>query len=204
MFPGSNAIVQTSNPAPGRSDDFVLRSGRALVRPVYRGTFERSEGITSTWPNETFRYAEYLISWVKDLKRTIDYLETRDDIDVERLAYYGISWGGRMGAIIPAVEPRLRAAVLYSAGLASGRARPEVDQINYVSRVTIPVLMLNGIFDAIEPVDAAQRPMFELLGTPEADKKWVRYELGHFLQAQGNEVIREALDWLDKYLGPVN
>lgn len=41
--------------------------------------------------------------------RTVDYLESRDDIQSDRLAYFGVSWGGRLGAIIPAVEPRLRA-----------------------------------------------------------------------------------------------
>ena len=202
VFPGSNAIFESSNPPPGPFDDFVPRSGRALVKPVVKGTYERSEGLLSTWPDESVRYAGYLTNWVRDFSRTIDYLETRPDIDIDGLAYYGISWGGRKGAIIPAVEDRFKAAVLYSGGLASGRARPEADQINYVSRVTIPTLMLNGIYDPIEPVEAAQRPMFDLLGTPEPDKRWVQYEVGHVLPR--NDVIRETLDWLDKYLGPVN
>ncbi len=203
FFPGTNAILEPSAVAPGPFEDFILRGGRSLVRPVLKGTFERRDGLTSTWPDESVRYAEYLVSWVKDVKRTIDYLETREDIDVERLAYYGLSWGARKGAIVPAVEDRFKAAVLYSGGLASGRARPEVDQINYVPRVTIPTLMLNGVYDPIEPVDASQRPMFELLGTPEADKRWVPYEAGH-APLPRNDVIRETLDWLDTYLGPVN
>lgn len=33
--------------------------------------------------------------------------------------------------------------------------------------------MLNGRYDAIEPVETAQRPMFERWGTPPLDKKWV-------------------------------
>ena len=38
--------------------------------------------------------------WAKDLSRTIDYLETRTDIDAARLAYYGVSWGGALGGVI--------------------------------------------------------------------------------------------------------
>jgi predicted esterase len=106
-----------------------------------------------------------------------------------------------MGAIIPAVEGRLKAAILWSGGLASGRARPEVDQINFVSRVKIPVLMLNGRHDAIEPYAAAQLSMFRLLGTPEADKRHVVYESGHRLPQ--NEFVKETLNWLDRYLGPI-
>ena len=202
FFPGSNAILEPSSPPPNQFDDFILRSGRALVRPVVKGAYERNDGLTTTWPTETVRYAEYVVSWVKDVMRTIDYLETRDDIDMDRLAYYGFSWGGRMGAIIPAVEERLKVAVLYSGGLASGPARPEVDQINYIPRVTIPTLMLNGVYDPIEPVEAAQRPMYDLLGSPETDKTWVRMDAGHVLPR--NEVIRNTLNWLDTYLGPVN
>ncbi|HUF49562.1 MAG TPA: hypothetical protein VMN60_01935 [Longimicrobiales bacterium] len=58
------------------------------------------------------------------------------DIDAQRIAYYGLSWGGRLGAIIPAVEPRIRLNMVMIGGLASGTALPEVDQINYVTRKT--------------------------------------------------------------------
>ena len=107
------------------------------------------------------------------------------------------------GAIIPAVEPRFKAVILASAGLASGTAQPEVDQINFVTRVRQPVLMLNGRFDAIEPVDTAQRPMFELLGTPKDQKKWVVFEDDHSMPAHINELSREAMAWLDRYVGSV-
>ena len=73
-----------------------------------------------------------------------------------------------------------------------------------MSRVTIPVLMLNGQHDAIEPVELAQRPMFETLGTPTDQKKWIVYETSHALPGFRNEIIRESLNWFDTYLGRVN
>ena len=39
--------------------------------------------------------------------------------------------------------------------------------------------MLNGKYDFFFPTETAQRPFFERLGTPPADKKWVVYEGGH-------------------------
>jgi hypothetical protein len=42
-----------------------------------------------------------------------------------------------------------------------------------------------------------------MLGTPEKDKRLVLLEGGH-VPASPNEVIREVLDWLDLYLGPVD
>ena len=106
-----------------------------------------------------------------------------------------------MGAIIPAVEERLKVSILWSGGLAAGRSRPEVDQINFVSRVKIPVLMLNGRYDAIEPLETAQLPMLQLLGTPEGQKRHVVYDSGHGLPR--NESIKEILNWLDEHLGPI-
>ena len=81
-------------------------------------------------------------------------------------------------------------------------ARPEVDQINFVTRVTIPVLMLNGRYDPIENLETAQIPMFRLLGTPQAHKRHMVYETFHGLPR--NDFIKETLDWLDRYLGPVH
>ncbi len=137
----------------------------------------------------------------KDFKRSVDFLETREDIDSNRIAYYGMSWGGAMGAIIPAVEDRLKASVLLP-GVFDDMGRPEVNQINYISRVTVPTLMLGGDYDTISPVETAMIPMYNFLGTPDEDKELKLYPTDHIPPL--NDVIRETLDWLDKYLGPVN
>jgi hypothetical protein len=61
--------------------------------------------------------------------------------------------------------------------------------------------MLNGRFDFYNPPTTSQEPMFRLLGTPEQQKRRVVYDTGHDLPRTG--VVKETLDWLDKYLGPV-
>jgi len=87
------------------------------------------------------------------------------------------------------------------AGLGFQRAMPEVDQINYVGRVRQPTLILNGELDFFFPPETSQRPMFELLGTPAADKKRLVFPGGHSVPR--TEMIKESLEWLDRYLGPV-
>ena len=104
---------------------------------------------------------------------------------------------------MPAVEPRLKLNMVMIGGLASGTALPEVDQINYVTRIMVPTLMLNGEHDPLEPIESAQLPMLSLLGTPDADKHHIIYPgFGHGLPQ--NEVARETIDWLDKYFGVPN
>ena len=202
-FPGSNAIYErSSEPFSGRNFDFLLKNGRAVMFPIYKGTYERGDDTNSDYANETNFYKEHVIMWVKDMGRSIDYLETRRDIDANKLAYYGVSWGGEMGAIVPAIENRLKVVILYVAGLGFQRALPEVDAINYVSRVTAPVLMLNGRYDHFFPVETSQIPMFKLLGTSSENKRQIIYDSGHFVPR--NQLIKESLDWLDRYFGAMN
>jgi len=61
--------------------------------------------------------------------------------------------------------------------------------------------MLNGRFDFLFPVATSQESMFRLLGTPKEHKLRIVYETGHDIPR--NEQIKETLDWLDRYLGPV-
>ena len=88
-FPSSMALhLPSSKDLDIRVIDFVIRSGRALIHPVYKGTYERRSGASENGPNED---RDLVIQWSKDLGRSLDYLETRPDIDREKLAYYGLS-----------------------------------------------------------------------------------------------------------------
>lgn len=207
-FPGSASLMQSSSENLESYYEFpvflsfLVKNGRAVVYPVFKGTFERQD--KSVLPifigADTYEYTDYAIKLVKDFKRTVDYLETREDINSDKLAYLGMSWGGVLGAIIPAVEDRLKASVLVP-GAMMGKGRPEVNQVNYVGRVTIPTLMLNGKYDTLAPLETAIKPMYELLGTPNEHKKLILYETDHI--PPKTEFMKETLNWYDKYLGPV-
>jgi dienelactone hydrolase len=81
--------------------------------------------MNTTWPKPTREYVDLVQSWVREVRRSLDYLATRpEDFDTEKIAYYGYSWGGRLGAIMPAVEPRFKVNLVMLGGLASGRALP--------------------------------------------------------------------------------
>jgi len=205
FFPGSNDIYKTSyDELQIRVIDFIVRSGRALIYPVYKGTYERRSDLKSDVQNSSNLYRDHVIAWRQDIGRTIDYLETRDDIDKKRLAYLGISWGGAMGPVMTAMEPRIKAGVFIVGGLMMQAVQPMADPFNFLPRVTIPTFMFNGRYDSFFPVDSSIRPFYENLGTPAADKKLVITDSNHFVNAySANRLIAESLDWLDKYLGVV-
>jgi hypothetical protein len=62
--------------------------------------------------------------------------------------------------------------------------------------------MLNGRDDFERPLETSQRPLFRLLASPERDKRYVLFESGHAGYPM-HDLIKEVLDWLDRYLGPV-
>ena len=201
-FPGSNVISMTnSTERREQLASFVVKSGRAIVLPILKSTYERRDSLISDIPNQTIFWRDHVVMWAKDIKRTVDYLSSRHDMDSTRIAYFGTSWGANQAPINLVAEPRFKAAVLNVAGLTMERSRPEVDPFNYLPRVTQPVLMLNGKYDFFFPVETSQRPFFENLGTPADRKKWTVYEGGH--DVPRTELIAESLRWLDTYLGAV-
>lgn len=203
--PGAAAIYRRSSEKLLWLDDmdFILRSGRAFLYPVYKSTYERGDGFSLETATST-SWKEHIIMWAKDFQRSIDYLETHRDIDNDKLAYYGLSFGAGMGPYFLALENRIKTAVLDVGGFEPGKPPPEIDQINYVPRVKIPILMLNGRYDYDFPLEESARPMFRLLGTPEEHKDLVVFNSGHNIRSTSkNKLIKVTLDWLDRYLGPV-
>ncbi len=199
-FPGVYAMDSRSSKDMNVRNEVepIIKGGRAILWPVYKGTYERGGGDELKKASDRL-YRDHVIYWSKDLGRSIDYLETRPDLDPQKIGYYGLSWGAAMGPILIALENRLKVGVLHAGGFSFEKALPEVDQINFAPRVTIPVLMLNGRYDWFYPLEISQ-PMFRLLGTPKEHKHHALFEAGHVVPR--SHFIKETLDWLDRYLGP--
>ena len=177
--------------------DFIPRSGRVLVYPVYKGTYERHAPFSFA-PNE---WRDIIVAWSKDFSRTIDYLEERPDMNTEKLGYYGFSSGGIYGPIFTAVDDRVQASVLLSGGLFVGMP-PEANVLNFATRSFVPTLMINGKDDFLNPFETSQMPLFRLLGAPEDAKRHARLEGGHIMPDRV-ALIEEVVGWFDRFLGPV-
>ena len=140
---------------------------------------------------------------VTDLRRGVDYLATRPDVDKTRVGCIGISLGGVYGAVFAGVEPRIGATALWSAGgdwgilltesrqyfavkrRESGKTPDadtvrqvlrDVDPMTYAARIAPrPLLLLAGTRDAIVP-NAATDALFDAASDP---KTLERFPGGH-------------------------
>ena len=178
-----------------------IRSGRAVFAVALRGYRERKWPADYKQPDySTVKYREQFVNWTIDLRRGLDYLETRADIDRTRIAYCGISGGVRFGLIQTAIEPRYRSIVLASGGLRRSWARmiPEARPTNFAPHIRPPKLIINGRYDENVNYRSEIEPFYKLLREP---KRQVLYEGGH---APPLDIFVPAVHaFLDETLGPV-
>jgi pimeloyl-ACP methyl ester carboxylesterase len=110
-----------------------------------------------------------------------------------------------MGPLMIAVESRVKTGILLLAGICACPRHPASDPANFAPRVRVPILMINGREDSVFPYETAQKPLFNLLGTPELLKRHVLFPGGHAIPWEYHkEYYSEIVKWLDEYLGSVD
>jgi serine/threonine protein kinase/dienelactone hydrolase len=209
-FPGAGAVYDESfdDLESRKITEYIITSGRALLYPIYYGTYERPAARGRVWDLSSIAqtplaYRDWAIKMVKDLRRCIEYLETRPDLDSDRVAYYGMCLGGAIGPIMLAVEGRIKTGIFLVGGIPAVEIPRSVDVALYAERVTVPVLMVNGKEDFLVP-KMASYGLYERLGTPDEQKEYKSYPGGHGIYALFYKQIQaDVLAWLDRYLGPV-
>lgn len=200
FFPSARVFDMASSATLGdmKFIDYVIQSGRAVLYPIYKNTYERRD--VNLVPTPVIE-REILIQASKDMGRSIDYLETRPDFDRTKLAYMGVSMGAAEGVILAAVESRIKAVILLDGGFYEGEQLPATDQADFAPRLKAPTLMISGKYDWIF---MGKDALLRMLGTPAADKKAVFFDTAHDVSEQRADLVREVVAWLDKYLGRVN
>jgi pimeloyl-ACP methyl ester carboxylesterase len=205
FFPSARALMMPSSGNLGDLQfvDYVVKSGRALVYPVYRGTYER-RGSTRALPG-TIEDLQFVVDASKEVRRSVDYLEALpDQFDSSKIAYLGVSQGGAYGVIFATLEDRFKTVIFLDGGFFLRPAMPARDQVNFAPRLKKPLLMVNGRYDFTFSLDRAQLPFFRMIGTPERDKKRLVFDTPHDISQEHAALSREVLAWLDMYLGRVN
>ncbi len=200
FFPSARVLFTPNSDTLGDMQfiDFVIQSGRAVIYPIYKGTYDRPAPLAGL---DTKEARETLFQDSKDIGRSIDYLETRTDIDRNRIAYMGVSMGAGLGVEFTAVEDRFKAVIMLDGGFYNEKPLPGTDQVDFAPHVKAPTLLVAGKYDWIF---LGKDALVKLLGAPAADKKVVLLETAHDVSEKRADLVREVVAWLDKYLGKVN
>ncbi len=159
------------------------------------------------------------IRLIKDLQRAVDVLRARPNVDDERIAYLGISYGAAMGTLFAGIERRIAAAVLVvgDGGLVSHFTGPEdhslmaslscaarvgwframapIEPIRFIPHAPPTALLLqNGRSDTLVPA-----PDAEILHDAVPEPRTILwYDAGHGLNQQA---LFDRHDWLHARIG---
>ncbi len=190
------------------------RSGAVVI--AIDAPFARRTGSTVRMTRQD---REEQIQLMKDLQRAVDVLRAQPNVAADRIAYYGVSYGGAMGALFAAIERRIKTAVLVvgNGGLVTHYTGPEdlpsmalltcatrnawfremvpIEPIRFIGLAKpTPLLLQNGRLD--QAVMAADAQLLHN-AAPEP-RKLLWYDAGHNLNQQA---LFDAHDWLVEHIG---
>ena len=156
------------------------------------------------------------IQVIKDLQRAVDVLRSRPNVDADRIAYEGGSWGGATGALFVGIERRLKAAALVvghagQVSLRTGRegfhrtlscatrtawirAMAPIEPIRFVGHANVPLLLQNGRLDESVPNHEAEK--LHAAAPQPKEVRW--YDAGHNL---GQTARLDRHRWLHEKIG---
>lgn len=142
-----------------------------------------------------FTFAEISIQTVKDYRRALDYLATRNDVDMNRVGLVGYSMGGMDSFYLLSVEPRIRTAVACVPPL-SNASYGATNPIDYSWGIgDMPFLLLMGREDDMYDYDKVCASYEAYIRRPTTNLIWL--DRGHKLT---EEYVPHALDWIVKNL----
>jgi hypothetical protein len=156
-----------------------------------------------------------IVQEVKEMRRGIDLLVSRPEVDPSRLGYVGFSWGASLGGIFSAVERRVHSFVLMSLvphlstdmrqlaedqGIEGDLAAYEeamqpIDAINYLPHAAPSAVFLQAGELDTRPSPKDTQEAFAAVSDP---KKLAMYDAEHELNAQAKT---DARGWLLERLG---
>jgi dienelactone hydrolase len=179
-------------------------------------------------PRRSRTSAGYRARWIQavvDLRRGIDLLTFRPDVDPDRIGYVGHSYGATLGGVLTGIEKRVKAYVLM-AGLVAHSEWWRSSNHEYYRRFREQVTKAQldefvetmAAFDAIHFIGHAAPAALlfqyarhdEFISEQEALRYWKAasepeemrwYDTDHFFNEQARQ---DRLAWLGEQLAPLN
>lgn len=141
---------------------------------------------------------------VINLRRGVDVLHARPDVDASRTGFVGFSYGASVGAMLASVEKRIKAYLLWGGGAHLSQSLQQyqrasaaylenmatLDSIHYVNQAAPAALLFqNGRSDPnVSELEA--EALYQAASEP---KQMLWYDAGHALNGAA---CRDRFDWL--------
>jgi dienelactone hydrolase len=175
----------------------LVQTGRAVFVVVMKGMTGRDFDEDRQSPElMSVAFRDLIVLHATEMRMGLDYLETRTDLAMDRLAYMGWSRGSASRLAFAAVDDRFRGVVLAGGGI-DERWRPvlpEIDPVNFAPHIDVPTILINGRQDEEHPWLTRALPLWNLLSQP---KKLVLIEgAGH--RPRSDQLIPPVEEFLDK------
>ena len=203
---------------------YLLNKGYAVLTPNIRG---------STGFGKTYSHLDDVrnrMDAVKDLIFLVDWLKRETNVDPDRIAVMGGSYGGFMVLAAISHYPQLWAAAVDIVGMSSLRSFlnttspwrkknrekeygtvekdgdffDQIDPLHYADHIKSPLLVVHGVNDPRVPIQESEQ-MVKKLMKRNHPVTFIRIEdEGHALEKEKNKlfVYSSAADFLDKYMRP--
>ena len=192
-------------------NQYLLDAGYAVLRLDISNHGDRFKYDYDFDLTDGYRYwtRDIITQTVFDLRRAMDFIYTREELDHDRIGYYGISLGGIIGIIFCSVEERIQVPVIVLAGgnlnlmfgkdALSGDTKDYlsiIDPVNYVAKIAPrPLLMINAENDDVIP-PITSKLLFKAARQP---KEILWYPTKHH-DLPIEKVYPDGIRWFDKYL----
>lgn len=190
---------------------YLLNAGYAVLRIDIYNHGDRYKYDYDFSLDDGYRYwtRELITQTVFDLERAIDFIQTRKELDPNRIGYLGISLGGIIGTVASGVDDRIKVPVIVLAGgqlnLMYGKKALSqetrdylsvMDPINFVREISPrPLLMINAENDDVVP-PVTSKLLYKRAKKP---KKIIWYPAKHHTLPV-DKTYFEGIKWFDQYL----
>jgi alpha/beta superfamily hydrolase len=132
----------------------------------------------------------------EDIVKAVGFIRKQRNIDKERLALVGYSFGGSL--VLLAAE-KARPKVIVSISPATNPSETRLDVLDYARRITVPVMLIHGKADERVPYTDSEKIYKALRNTMEKDLQFID-GANHIYTGKGKAVVSLVSSFLGKYL----
>ncbi len=209
------AVLLQYGSGGSKGTDYIVELGRQFADHGFvvltidspgRGERTKTDRKVSDWLFGD-KGKEDFLHYCGDYSRAVDYLVSRDDVDYERIAFVGISWGAITGVTFVAHDDRVKAMAsicggggfLDLAGLLGGKSKDSVDPVKHVAAIAPrPLLLINGKQDIMIPYPFA-KALHNAAGKG-AKKVWL--DTNHYFEGvDRRDLGKSVIDFIDEAFG---